>query len=123
MARRLLREFLAQVEGGDLCVDSAELVLSELVGNAVQHARTPPGRLIFVRFELAHGLLRIEVHDADGERPRVRTGGWEAECGRGLWLVDRLSVEWGCCPRAGGIGKALWAVLGPELGSGERDDR
>ncbi|MGK4584201.1 ATP-binding protein [Kitasatospora sp. HPMI-4] len=115
-ARALLRVFLADMESTELFADVGELVVTELVGNAVRHARTTPGRLIFVRFEVQSGLLRIEVHDASGERPTVRAAGVDDEAGRGMWLVDQLSVRWGCCPRAGGVGKAVWALVGPADG-------
>ncbi|MGE7435774.1 ATP-binding protein [Kitasatospora sp. NPDC001175] len=113
VARRLLRGFLADMTDGELYVAVGELVLTELVNNAVQHGRTSPGRLIFVRFELSPGALRVEVHDASNDRPTVHRAGVDDECGRGLWLVDQLSVRWGCCPRAGGVGKAVWSVVGP----------
>lgn len=113
-ARRLLREFLAEQEDGERFAWAAQLILSELFGNAVQHARTPPGRLVYVRFGLALDLLRVEVHDASDARPRMREVGEDAEQGRGLALVARLAVRWGCCPRVGGVGKAVWAVVGPD---------
>ncbi|GAA2238898.1 hypothetical protein GCM10010430_19970 [Kitasatospora cystarginea] len=115
-ARKLLRGFLANSADGELYVDAGELVLTELVNNAVQHGRTSPGRLIFVRFELSPGALRVEVHDASADRPTVRRAGVEDESGRGLWLIDQLSARWGCCPRAGGVGKAMWAVVGKAAG-------
>lgn len=113
MARRLLRDFLADQLDGELFVEAGELVVSELVTNAVRHARTPPGRLLLVRFVLRAERLRIEVHDASSGRPAPRAVGLGDESGRGLWLVKQLSLAWGCCPRAGGIGKACWALIGP----------
>ncbi|WP_459649398.1 ATP-binding protein [Kitasatospora sp. Ki12] len=92
--------------------DTGELVLGELVTNAVLHAKTPPGRLIFIRFELSPDALRIEVHDADGNRPSVPPPAAEHdETGRGLRLVSQLAAGWGCCPREGGIGKVMWALI------------
>ncbi|WP_280716643.1 ATP-binding protein [Kitasatospora sp. MAP5-34] len=113
-ARRLLREFLGDLDGGELFVDVGELLLSELVTNSLKHARVSPGRLIAVRFELRDELLQVEVHDASGERPELRTlAGADDESGRGLWLVESLAVAWGCCPRPGGVGKFAWALVGP----------
>ncbi|MFH8386897.1 ATP-binding protein [Kitasatospora sp. NPDC018058] len=114
-ARILLREFLAGVDGSQPFLESGELVLSELVSNAVQHARVP-GRLIFVRFEMEPGLLRIEVHDASQRIPTMRTTGDEDESGRGLRLVDQLAKEWGVRPREGGVGKSVWALVAPADG-------
>ncbi|MFJ2579739.1 ATP-binding protein [Kitasatospora aureofaciens] len=117
VARRHLRDFLAQVPGGDALADDGLLVLAELVGNAVVHARVPPGRRIAIRFELVCGHLRIEVHDASNERPTIRRStGTDEPSGRGLCLVEALSVEWGCQPRPEGIGKIVWALVGPEGG-------
>ncbi|MFE5584596.1 ATP-binding protein [Kitasatospora sp. NPDC056531] len=111
-ARRLLRAFLAKQPDGEQVLDTGELVLGELVTNAVLHAKTPPGRLIFIRFELHPGSLRIEVHDADTNRPSIpRPASEHDETGRGLWLVSQLAADWGCCPRAGGIGKVMWARI------------
>ena len=115
--RRLLRDFLADLAGGELFAEVGELLLSELVANSVVHARTPPGRLIRVRLEFAPGRLRIEVHDASGVRPVVRPAGGDEECGRGLLLVRELAAEWGVCPRAGGVGKITWCTLAPAGGA------
>ncbi len=118
VARLLLREFLAGLDDGELYVDVGELLLSELVTNALVHARVSPGRLIAVRFVVAVGRLRIEVHDASCERPEVRpVAGGEAESGRGLLLVESLAMAWGCCPRPGGVGKFMWAHVGPVEGA------
>ncbi|MFC8716771.1 ATP-binding protein [Kitasatospora sp. NPDC057198] len=117
VARGLLREFLADLPGGEPYAWGGELVLSELLGNAVLHGRTSPGRLVFVRFGLSPGGLRVEVHDAGAGRPVVRGAGADEERGRGLWLVEQLSSHWGCGPRPHGVGKAVWAVIAPEGGT------
>ncbi|GAA0662485.1 ATP-binding protein [Kitasatospora atroaurantiaca] len=117
VARERLREFLADVGGGGQLLDAAESVLTELVTNAVEHARVSPGRLIAVRLLASDGRLRIEVHDASEERPVLRPEvGGDEESGRGLRLVELLAVAWGCCPRPGGVGKLVWAVVGPVEG-------
>ncbi|MFD7597311.1 ATP-binding protein [Kitasatospora sp. NPDC059812] len=116
-ARGLLRGFLSDHQGGELFFDYSGLVLGELVTNAVQHARTPSDRLLFVRFALSADDLRIEVHDADSRQPVLRRVNGDEECGRGLWLVSELALQWGCRPCAGGVGKAVWAVLGPQSGA------
>ncbi|MCC9307576.1 ATP-binding protein [Kitasatospora sp. RB6PN24] len=125
-ARRLLRDFLAQQESGERYVEVGELLLSELVANAVQHARVPADRLIAVQFALADDELRIEVHDADGTHhpdahpdahpdsvPTAEPPDWQQESGRGLFLVHQLSARWGCDPRPGGIGKTIWCTVLP----------
>ncbi|MFF7988224.1 ATP-binding protein [Kitasatospora xanthocidica] len=116
-ARWQLQNFLRDVPGGVDLVDSCEVVVSELVTNAVLHARVPRGRRIAVRFESASGHLRIEVHDASSEKPAIRRPvSPDDSSGRGLRLVEALSVEWGCAPRPEGIGKIVWALVGPEGG-------
>ncbi|MFJ8477963.1 ATP-binding protein [Kitasatospora sp. NPDC094011] len=118
MARLHLRIFLARVPGGDLLADDAVIVLGELVSNAVKHARVPKGRRIYIRFEMVLDHLRLEVHDASSEKPVIRRSvGVNSESGRGLCLVEGLSVEWGEVPRPEGIGKIVWALVGPGGGA------
>ncbi|MFI0894844.1 ATP-binding protein [Streptomyces sp. NPDC020983] len=90
--------------------ETAELVLSELVTNAVNHARPPHGRRIGTRFErLEHGV-RIEVHDASEWKPELQRASADDESGRGLALVDALTDgRWGVSARQG-PGKVVWAV-------------
>jgi serine/threonine-protein kinase RsbW len=116
-ARRLLRDFLAGVKCGELYLEVGELLLSELVANAVEHASVPPGRLIRARFEVTGGLLWIEVHDASSEQPAVCPASGDDENGRGLWLVRQLSVAWGVLPRPDGVGKLVWCAIEP-VGTG-----
>ncbi|MFE2912589.1 ATP-binding protein [Kitasatospora indigofera] len=118
-ARRLLREFLARLTNGGRYLWAGESVLTELVNNAVQHARTPQGRLVMVRFELRPGRLRVEVHDAGDTAPTLRTAQPDDEGGRGLQLVEQLSVDCGCCSREGGVGKVVWAAVAPENGDAQ----
>lgn len=108
------RHFLTQhldVWGLPHLSESAELVVSELVTNAVDHARSPRGHLIGTRFErLESGGVRIEVHDASERKPELREASADAEFGRGLALVDALtSGRWGVSGREG-PGKMVWAV-------------
>jgi anti-sigma regulatory factor (Ser/Thr protein kinase) len=117
VARRLLRDFLAGHSSGEQYAEVGELLLSELVTNAIAHAHVPPDRLILVRFALNDGTLRIEVHDADNDRRPVTEPAaapdWDRESGRGLFLISELSERWGCDPRPCGIGKIVWCVIAP----------
>ncbi|MFI9162810.1 ATP-binding protein [Kitasatospora aureofaciens] len=118
LARDTLRRYLDGTPNSEHLLDVGELVLSELVSNAVVHARVPPGRRIAVHFELVCGHLRIEVHDASSEKPVIRrAAGPDDLSGRGLCLVEALSVAWGCAPRREGIGKIVWALVGPDGGA------
>ncbi|MFJ2809057.1 ATP-binding protein [Kitasatospora sp. NPDC087271] len=113
VARQLLRAYLAALPTGDRYRDTAELLLGELFANAVQHTDAPADRLIEVRFALVRDRLRLEVHDAGTGRPSLHTPTPEDEHGRGVLLVNELAEKWGCCPRAGGVGKFVWALIAP----------
>lgn len=91
-------------------LETAELLLSELVTNAVQHARVAPGREIEVRYELSGSHLRIEVADASDEQPQQHTADDNDERGRGLLLVEHLAAKWGMSPR-NIVGKSVWFEL------------
>ncbi|MFI0940939.1 ATP-binding protein [Streptomyces sp. NPDC021020] len=109
-ARHDLRRVLAAWELDDLA-DRAELVLSELLSNAFQHADVPPDSEVETRYERLPKAIRIEVHDADDAKPRVQLLSTETESGRGLALVHALTGgEWGVGPREG-VGKRVWAVV------------
>ncbi|GGV08853.1 hypothetical protein GCM10010495_22100 [Kitasatospora herbaricolor] len=116
-ARRLLGAFLSRHEGGEHYVEVGELLLSELVTNAIEHAHVPPDRLIMVHFALTEGRLRIEVHDPGDHHldtgAAVALPAPDEESGRGLWLVRHLSDQWGCQARTSGIGKAVWCTVAP----------
>lgn len=98
----------------------ALLVLSELVTNAVRHARVSPGREIETRYLLQGESVRIEVHDASDEWPKLKIPSIEVPHGRGLVLVEALADRWGVTPRPV-VGKSVWAVLtapGSDVGQG-----
>jgi anti-sigma regulatory factor (Ser/Thr protein kinase) len=111
-ARRFVSETLAQW-GADRSVESAALLVSELVTNAVEHARTEVDVVIGRR--RFHRVVRIEVRDRSAHRPRM--GGFDptAPSGRGLALVDALSDRWGVKPDA--TGKRVWFELEHRVGS------
>ncbi|MFD4629329.1 ATP-binding protein [Streptomyces sp. NPDC058284] len=110
-ARALLREQFAAWKVDGEVTDAAELLLSELVTNSIQHAFVPADRHIGLRLARYEGRVRMEVADAGSGRPAPRSAGPEDERGRGLALVVALAARWGCCPRRHGIGKAVWAEL------------
>ncbi|NUS17584.1 MAG: ATP-binding protein [Streptomyces sp.] len=108
-ARRLLASNL-DAWGLAHLADAAELVVSELLTNSVRHAREPRGHVIGTRFERLQRGVRIEVHDASGDKPERREASCDAESGRGLALVDVITGGcWGVSDRQG-IGKMVWAV-------------
>lgn len=88
---------------------SAELLLSELVTNAVRaevHGRPTVG----IRFDWSGGCLRLDVQDASNELPVIGKAEEDEECGRGLWLVNALASGWGV-DDLGDIGKVVWVEL------------
>jgi anti-sigma regulatory factor (Ser/Thr protein kinase) len=104
----------------DDLADRAELVLSELLTNALRHTVPPPDCEIETRYELLPGGVRIEVHDADETRPMAQNPSADEETGRGLALVDALTgARWGVSDRTG-VGKLMWAVLEREVAHAAR---
>ncbi|MDP1820840.1 MAG: ATP-binding protein [Acidimicrobiales bacterium] len=85
---------------------AAQLVVSELASNAVLHARTP-----FAVEVSADGDVLIAVADESGAAPVMRRPSPDALDGRGLYLVDQTSEEWGFDPTDGG--KRVWCRLAP----------
>ena len=84
----------------------AELVLSELVTNAVLHAPGP----LRVSVSRREGCLALEVVDTNPDHlPAIRSYADDATTGRGLRIVDRLCAAWGV--RGLAAGKGVWAVL------------
>ncbi|MEV4556939.1 ATP-binding SpoIIE family protein phosphatase [Kitasatospora sp. NPDC049285] len=81
--------------------ESCELMVSELVTNAIQHA-TRPVTLRLVRTT----VLRCEVGDDSAALPRTRRAGPEEERGRGLQIVARCADRWGATRL--GAGKVVW---------------
>jgi anti-sigma regulatory factor (Ser/Thr protein kinase) len=101
-ARRYLRSTLAVWPfAGDH--DDVELVVSELVGNALRHGRGRP----VLRLSGMRDWLRVEVLDDSVVLPRPRQSG--ADGGWGLHLIERLSATWGAQHRDGG--KVVWCEL------------
>ncbi len=111
-ARALLHGVLGDWGVGQETLDSAELVLSELVTNALR-VPAPGDRQVGVRIirSVADGLLRLEVSDAGGGRPEVREPREDETGGRGLLLVAALAHRWGCEERPAGIGTTVFAEL------------
>jgi two-component sensor histidine kinase len=101
LARDLLRDTLAGFPAET--VDTALLLVSELVTNAVVHAESP----LILQIEVARPHVRVSVEDCSAERPRPRAAGAEDANGRGLWLVDALATAWGCHGTEAG-GKRVW---------------
>jgi anti-sigma regulatory factor (Ser/Thr protein kinase) len=98
--------------------DSATLVLSELLTNALRHTRPSAGDRIETAFLRVGPRLRIEVHDGADEQPVPRPADLEAPNGRGLMLVTALADSWNVMPRDGG-GKITWAEISASPRAGD----
>lgn len=119
-ARWARRQVTAALSAWDIPADvvqSAEMVVSELAGNAVRvTSREPSGRdvarapQISVALRLLPGQVVIEVTDNDPSPPALADAGPGAENGRGLVIVQSLSEKWGHRARSCG-GKVVFAVI------------
>ena len=96
--------------------ETAVLLVSELVTNAVRHARGSDP--ITLELEATGTLLRIEVTDADPRWPQPRTPAEFDGSGFGFVLVDALAGKWGV--RETATGKAVWAELDEPQADGPR---
>ena len=121
-ARRYTRSFLNSCRGmSQSTAETAELVVSELVTNAVRFSGDPARTLRYseradaglIALSLRHfpdGLL-IEVYDTDSNPPVLCDADADAENGRGLMLIDALAKEWSYFFPPGG-GKVVYCILG-----------
>lgn len=102
-ARRLARRALTRW-GLEELTDSVELLVSEVITNAVRYAERP----ITLRL-LRTDVLRCEVGDDVPQLPRLRRARPSDEGGRGLYLVNRLARRWGATRLS--TGKVVWFEL------------
>ncbi|MGP4043293.1 SpoIIE family protein phosphatase [Streptomyces sp. 2A115] len=129
-ARQQLRELLHDWASGDQ-VDSAVLLVSEMVTNVLVHTDTDA--LLVAELTGGRGAtgqtgttgsgdsrrLRVEVTDCSDDLPHKRHPGEMASSGRGLMLMELLADAWGVDPR--GEGKSIWFELYEAEGPGESE--
>jgi anti-sigma regulatory factor (Ser/Thr protein kinase) len=127
-ARRARKHVVGLLERWRLrsTIESAELLVSELVTNAYQASGVDVERHgyaglagkaeIGLRLASDRRLLLIEVWDASPEPPVIKDTGPDAESGRGLFLVECLAKQWSYYFPPGG-GKVVWCEL-PVEGDG-----
>ncbi|OIJ67240.1 ATP-binding protein [Streptomyces mangrovisoli] len=107
--RRIVRSLLREWELSPL-TDAVELAMTELVANVVRHV--PDRRCALVLSRLAGGV-RGEVSDTSPRLPAVPGApDDDAECGRGLLLLDAVVDKWGVV-RGPGAGKTVWFECAP----------
>jgi anti-sigma regulatory factor (Ser/Thr protein kinase) len=104
VARRFVDECLTRWGLTDQ-TDDVQLVVDELVTNAIRHSRGP------VTLALARRLDRVvvQVQDPSPELPEPEHADLLADGGRGLLLVDQIATDWGTTPTDGG--KRVWAEV------------
>lgn len=105
---RLAREFVARTltswDLDDLELE-ASLLVTELVTNAVIHARTT----VLLRLSRVDDQLRVEVVDGSARPPVRRHNARDSTTGRGIALVEHLAAAWGV--ETGSAGKSVWFSL------------
>ncbi len=114
-ARRFVREALG--DGPAETIEAAELMVSELATNSVQHAHSA--------FEItiggSAGSLRVEVRDCGTGEPTLRSPTPREPRGRGLRIVEALSASWGIEPAP--AGKTVWFTMAGPPRSPEQGGR
>jgi anti-sigma regulatory factor (Ser/Thr protein kinase) len=101
-------------------IETAQLLVSELVTNSVKHSGRPAGRMTYdelaevkaisLTLRYHEGRLIIEVYDSDPTPPVLTEAGPDSESGHGLVLVRALSKEWNYyLPPSGG--KTVYCVI------------
>ncbi|WP_405870954.1 SpoIIE family protein phosphatase [Streptomyces sp. NBC_00005] len=118
VARQQLRELLHDWPSSDQ-VDSAVLLVSEMLTNVLVHTDANALLLAEVRGELGGRRMRVGVTDTSDDLPHKRRPGELASSGRGLVLIELLADAWGVDPQ--GEGKSIWFELYEDSGTSESD--
>jgi anti-sigma regulatory factor (Ser/Thr protein kinase) len=110
LARTLTREQLEAMYPTDT-QETIALLVTELVTNAILHARTP----LQLTLEARPGCVRICVEDGSNEQPTVRHYAADAVTGRGLALLEQLASSWGVDSTPSG--KVVWCEVAVDDGT------
>ena len=110
VARRSLSRDLARCGASEDVVDDAVLVVSELMTNALRHARPLIADMIRLEWSVAEGRLELSVTDGGGPTAPMRAQpSVTARGGRGLAIISSLASSWGVRRRTGET--TVWALL------------
>jgi anti-sigma regulatory factor (Ser/Thr protein kinase) len=101
----IVEQLRDHIEGHDRVVPDVELVLSELMTNAIKAGATQ----VSVELQAHPTRVLVSVEDDAGGRLTIRTPSPTAPGGRGLPIVAALSTEWGVDVQS--AGKRVWASL------------
>jgi anti-sigma regulatory factor (Ser/Thr protein kinase) len=115
--RRLAAELLASGVYEDIA-DDAAVIISELISNALRHARPLPSGDIRVAWNHQGDLIQLAVSDGGAmTEPRRARATLSSLGGRGLGIVETLADGWGVLHEDGGT--TVWATLhSPHASSG-----
>lgn len=104
-ARRIVDDCCDQAGAGPVCRDTAALLTSEVVTNALLHGQGP----VRLRVDLGDRWMRVGVGDDATGRPHLPDQQDGAEGGRGMLIVDGLAAHWGV--EDDERGKVVWFEL------------
>ncbi|UDY25084.1 ATP-binding protein [Nocardioides sp. Kera G14] len=117
-ARAIVRTFGAEL--ADDTMADAELLVSEVVTNAVRHG----GPDISLTVEVEGGSVTIGVTDGSNVMPMTGTAVAATKAsGRGLLLVDQVAAAWGVTTHSGKDGKTVWFRLADRSGGEKTEPR
>lgn len=92
-------------------IDEAEIVVAELVANAIRHAKPLSDGAIRVHWKVKNNVVEVEVSDGGGATiPKPSPPTTWGPSGRGLRIVRSLAHEWGVLDDANG--RTVWASVG-----------
>jgi anti-sigma regulatory factor (Ser/Thr protein kinase) len=110
IARRRLAEELLAIGVLDTAIQDAALVLSELLSNAIRHARPLHGSWLRVAWGVDGESIEVAVSDGGGPtRPRPAHASRSSLGGRGIRIIEHLSSTWGVRDEDGML--TVWAIL------------
>lgn len=110
VARQRLAADLSAAGIFEAAARDAVLVVSELLSNAIRHARPLPGASIQVAWALGDDAIEVAVSDGGAATTPARThASVSALGGRGLDIVEYVARRWGV--RSDDSGQTVWAVL------------
>ncbi len=107
-ARSLARQIVLEWGRPELA-DTAELLVSELVTNAIHASAGLALPVVRLWLVAERDNIVIRVWDGSADMPRRQNVGPESECGWGLLLVESLGKQWGACRKA--TGKVVWVQI------------
>jgi anti-sigma regulatory factor (Ser/Thr protein kinase) len=105
-ARRAVRRVVGQIVPEDV-TETAELLVSELVTNAITHG----AGIVTVSIDCAGHSLSVTVSDDEPTEPELQPERPMSMNGRGLRMIESLAGSWGVRPRTDGPGKDVWFRL------------